>query len=217
MKRSLFLLGLVCLLIPAALLFTGGLVDPVGAQSRPPLPGRRAVIVDERYSPLRERPDLQARLVQRLRRGRVVGLLGSIRNRRGERFHQLAISRKRRGWIHELALVRRGDRADGLRLLTLIDQATDDYARIGLARIGQQEFRGTPIAAESRRQLALAAARVAQRLTSEIRRRLGETPAAARRALFLNHPGLDRFNRLGVVFDYDPVDDQLVIPAPASP
>jgi hypothetical protein len=102
-------------------------------------------------------------------------------------------------------------------LLTLIDQTTDDYARIGLARIGQQEFRGTPIAAESRRQLALAAARIAQRLTIEIRRRLGETPAAARRALFLNHPGLDRFNRLGVVFDYDPVDDQLVIPGPTSP
>lgn len=211
MKRFLSWGGQVCLRPLAVVVISAGLITPVSAQSRSPLRGLRAVVVDERYSPLRERPDLQAALMQRLRRGRVVGLLGTIRNRRGERFHRIAISRKRSGWIHELALIRRANRADGVRLLTLIEQTTDDYARIGLARIGLREFRGTAIAVESSRQLNYSGERIAQRLTIEIRRRLGDVPSADRRALFLSHPGLDRYNRLGVVFGYDPGDDQLVI------
>ncbi|MFM8395735.1 MAG: hypothetical protein ACKOB4_17605 [Acidobacteriota bacterium] len=211
MKRPLSWVGVVCLLTLAVQAITGGWVERVSARSGPPLPGFRAVVVDERYSPLRERPDLQSGLVQRLRRGRVVGLLGSVRNRRGERFHRIAISRKRTGWIHELALVRRGNRADGARLLTLIEQASDDYARVGLARIGQREFRGTTIGVAATQELQVTGERIARRLTTEIRRRLGDVSSADRRALFLSHAGLDRYSRLGMVFDYDPVGDQLII------
>ena len=217
MKRILFGQGMVCLLALAALSIAEILIAPVSGRSSPPLPGRRAVVIDERFSPLRERPDLRAPLVQRLRRGRVVGLLGSLRNRRGERFHRVAISRKRTGWVHELALVRRGDPADGRRLLNLIEQTSDDLARIGLARIAQNEFRGGLIASEATRQLDLAVERIASRLTIDIRRRLGDTSPADRRLLFLNHAALDRYNRLGIYFDYDPAEDRLVVPSPMRP
>ena len=199
-------------LLPAVICFTvsvGGCFQ-TGAQSRPPLPGSRAVLVDERYAALRELPDLQGRIVQRLRRGRVLGLLGSTRNRRGERFHRVAISRKRSGWVYELAIIRTGNRRDGARMVGLIDEAGDDFTKIALARICQREFRGMEAAEAAGRSIAKAAPAVAAKLTGEVRRRIGGSPPIDRRAFFLSYAGLDRYNRIGVLFDYDKETDQLV-------
>lgn len=175
-----------------------------------PLPGARAVVVDERHSALRERPDLRAPLRQRLSRGRVVGLLTSVVNRKMERFYRISVSRQRTGWVYEAAIVRSGQAADGRRLRALIDETTDDFARIHLARLCQREFRHHPVANEAAGLITEIVARIAARLTSEIRRRLGDSVPARRRALFLNHRGLDRFNRIGITFDYDEANDSLV-------
>ena len=51
----------------------------VQAKRKTVIPGRRAVIFDERFSALRARPDVKAPLEQRLRRGRTVGILYSAR------------------------------------------------------------------------------------------------------------------------------------------
>lgn len=182
----------------------------VWAKGPVPLPGTRAVVIDERHSAVRDRPDLQGALRQRLRRGRVVGLLGSVKNRRGERFYRVAISRHRVGWIFEAAIVRAGQPRDAQRLRELLDATTDDFVRLRLAGIWQREFRRHPDAAEVAEIAAAAGERLAARLTRDIQRRVDESVPARRRALFLNHPSLDRFNRLGILFDYDEASDSLV-------
>ncbi|MBK8316704.1 MAG: hypothetical protein IPL01_22900 [Acidobacteria bacterium] len=53
------------------------------------------------------------------------------------------------------------------------------------------------------------AERVAERLTRDAGRRLGEDtslPGVSRRDLFLNFIGLDRFNKIGLTFNY--VEDE---------
>lgn len=202
MRPGLFLWPLLIILISS-------LGSLQAATSPRLLPGARAVVIDDRYSALRERPDLQGRVIQRLGRGRVVGLLATIRNRRGERFHRLAVSRKRSGWVYELATIRTGSRRDAPRMIGLIEGTADDFVRISLARICQREFAGTEEARIAQSVVADAAARVAAKLTLEIRRRAGDSFTANRRPLFLNYPGLDRYNRIGVLFDYDSERDQL--------
>lgn len=198
--------------LPAVVFLTAsvGIFFQPWAQNRLPLPGGRAILVDERYAALRELPDLQGRVVQRLRRGRVLGLLGSVRNRRGERFYRVAISRKRSGWVHELAVIRAGNRRDAERVLALIDAVSDDYLKISLARICQREFRGLEAAELAGRSISSIVPRVAAKLTEEVRRRASVRPPVDRRAFFLSYAGLDRYNRIGVLFDYDKETDQLV-------
>lgn len=205
-------LSLLRALLPALLAaFIVLPVQAVTSRNRRPLPGARAIVVDERHSVLRERPDLRAPLRQRLSRGRVVGLLASVVNRKRERFYRISVSRQRTGWIYEAAIVRSGQPAGGRRLRALIDETTDDFARVYLARLCQREFRHHPVASEASAIVALTVERIAERLTSEIRRRIGDAAPARRRALFLNYRGLDRFNRIGITFDYDEPRDSLVV------
>ncbi|MDX2031714.1 MAG: hypothetical protein SF339_13650 [Blastocatellia bacterium] len=180
---------------------------PARSRRRVVLPGARALVVDERLSALRERPDLRAALAQRLRPGRVIGVLGAARDRSGTRFLRVAVTRNTRGWICAEAVVRPGQREDARRLLQLIDETTDDYQRIRLARLLVDEFRAAPQAPQALRLLAAAAERVAERLSRDARRRLGDE---AGRDRWLNFPGLDRYNRLGVTFEYDAAGDRLV-------
>jgi hypothetical protein len=61
--------------------------------------------------------------------------------------------------------------------------------------------------------LGEAAERAADRLTRDAKRRVGnEEPSAglSKRDYFLNFVGLDRYNRLGVMFDYDAKADRIV-------
>lgn len=208
MKRDALFSGLLCLclLVPAA-------EGPAEGKAPKRLPGQRAIVVDDRYSALRERPESRATLVQRLRRGRVVGLLGSVRNRDGERFHRIAVSRSRSGWIYDAAIVRPGNPLDASRLLSLIEETTDDYQRVMLLRLCQREFRRAPAIARAMptlgERLAETLVRVAERLTLESRRRFGTAELPLRRTLFLGSASLDRYNRLGILFDYDQEKDEL--------
>ena len=200
MKRTALLSGVIALSL---------LIAPCEGKVPKPLPGQRVIVVDERYSALRERPELQAPLLQRLRRGRVVGLLGSIRNQRGERFYRVAVSRNRDGWIYDAALVRSRNPTDAGRLFSLIEATGDDYQRVMLARIFQREFRRTSFTTRLTIILEEALARVSERLTAELRRRADATSPPVRRAFFLSSNSLDRYNRLGILFDYDEETDEL--------
>ena len=95
-------------------------------------------------------------------------------------------------------------------MVGLIDEAGDDFTKITLARICQREFRGMEAAEAAGRSIAKAAPAVAAKLTGEVRRRIGGSPPIDRRAFFLSYAGLDRYNRIGVLFDYDKETDQLV-------
>jgi hypothetical protein len=192
-----------------------------GAQARAKrkifIPGQHALVIDERFSAFRERPDVKAPLKQRLRRGRVVGILGSVKKKSGARFLYVAISRNVRGYMHAAALARLGDRSDAEKLVNLLTETPDDLLKIKLARLCADNFRGTPAAPRCLVALGKAAEHAAEKLARDAQRRLGVKTEAGngadnllRRDLMLNFAGLDRFNRAGVTFDYLKTVDRIV-------
>jgi hypothetical protein len=183
------------------------------AKRRVFVPGRPAIIFDERFSALRAQPDVKAPLEQRLRRGRVVGILGAIKSASGARFLRVAVSRNTRGWILADAVVRPGRIADAARLMKLIEETSDDFTKARLARLCAREFRSTEFAPRALIILGETAERAAERLTRDAKRRMDEDEIGERsdRTLyFLNFTGLDRYNRIGVTFDYDQASDRIV-------
>lgn len=176
-------------------------------------PGQRAVIVDERLSALRTRPDVKAPLEQRLRRGRVVGILGAKKSKEGESFLRVSVTRNTRGWVLAEAVVKAGSAADAERLLKLVEDSDDDFVKARLARLCADEFRATPAAPRCLLKLGETAERVADRLTRDAKRRVGnEEPSAglSKRDYFLNFVGLDRYNRIGVLFEFDATAERIV-------
>src|SRR5262245_46677632 len=72
---------------------------------RPPVGGKLAVVVDERLSALRSRPDLAGDLLQRISRGRMVAIRERHSTREGIVFYRVSISTRTQGWIQKEALV----------------------------------------------------------------------------------------------------------------
>jgi hypothetical protein len=187
----------------------------VAAQSRRKVyvPGRRAIVFDERLSALRAQPDVKAQLGQRLRRGRQVGILGSTRGKDGARFFHVAVSRNTRGWVLADAVLRPGSVADAERLMKLIDETKDEFARARLARLCADEFRSTRLAPKALLILGETAENAAEKLSRDAARRTANTvpgPGLKKRHYMLNYAGLDRYNRIGVVFNYDEAADRIV-------
>jgi hypothetical protein len=182
----------------------------VWAQRSNVVPGRRAIVFDERISVLRVQPDLKAPLRQRLRRGRVVGILGTTRQNNGARFLRVAISRNVQGWILADAVARPGRLADAERLMGLIEETREDFAKLKLARLCADSYRSTRFAARALLILGETAESAANRLTRDAKRRLGEEDSMKRRLFFLNDTGLDRYNRIGVTFDYEEAGDRII-------
>jgi hypothetical protein len=177
------------------------------------VPGRPAIVFDERLSALRSKPDLKAPLEQRLRRGRIIGILGASRKSAGAHFLQIAISRNTRGWILADAVIRPASIADAERLMRLIEETNDDFAKAKLARLCADEFRATRFAPRALMILGETAEDAAERLSRDAKRRIpGEEAVVGskRRFYFLNFVGLDRYNRIGVTFDFDPAGDRIV-------
>jgi len=177
------------------------------------VPGQRAIVIDDRLSALRAQADVKAPLQQRLRRGRAVGILGAKRGKDGQQFLRVAVSRNTRGWVLAEAVVKSGSAPDAERLLKLIEETTDDFAKARLARLCADEFRATKQAPRCLVALAEAAEHAAERLTRDAKRRVGdEEPGAglSKRDYFLNFAGLDRYNRGGVTFDYDEAAERIV-------
>jgi hypothetical protein len=202
-------------------LFTLSLALPLNAEAqikrKPFIPGQRAVVVEERLSALRAQADVKAPLEQRLRRGRVVGILGAKRGKDGQQFLRVAVSRKTRGWLLAEAVVKSGSAADAERLLKLTEETNDDFVKARLARLCADEFRAGPQVPRCLLLLGEAAEHAADRLTRDAKRRVGdEEPSAApgaglsKRDYFLNFAGLDRYNRAGVTFDYDERAERIV-------
>jgi len=204
MKFLSILLGLSVLIFCAS---------PVEAKRRVFIPGRRGVVIDERLSALRAQPDLKASLEQRLRRGRRVGILGAVRKKDGTTFLRVAISRNTRGWILADAIARPGSAADVNRLIKLMEETSDDFIRVRLVRLFLEEFREPGFAPRALLLLGQTAEQVAERLSRDTRRRIGndtENGKLRRKYYFLNFAGLDRYNRINIKFDYDEESDSLV-------
>jgi hypothetical protein len=185
---------LVCLLILAS--------DASGKPIAKIVAGRRAVIIDERLSVLRERPDIASELVQRLRRGRLVGIMHEVRGKDGHRFFRVVVTRRTSGWILADALARSGSEADAQRLLELIGGEREGFAKVRLATICVAEFGKTRLAPRAYLLLAESAEAVAKELTRAASRRLN-TPAQRSSLFMLNDVGLDRYTRIGVRFRFN--------------
>lgn len=181
-----------------------------GAGRAVSMPGKRAIVFDERISALRERPDLKAPLRQRLRRGRVVGVLGVVKTSAGARFLRVAVSRNTQGWVLAEAVARAGVLADAERLMGLLEETKDDFTKMKLARLCADEYRATKYAPRALLILGEAAESAAARLTRDAQRRIDAGMESKRRFYFLNYQGLDRYNRIGVTFDFDETGDSLI-------
>lgn len=172
---------------------------------RIPPGGRVAVIVDERLSALRAMPDLRARLIERISRGRLVSIRGE-RVSDGLRFYRVAVTRRTAGWLQSEALVVPWRPGDDRRLVTLIEDS-DEFDRIVRARTFLDAFPHSPL---SPRVLALYAGeadQAAAKLSREAQRRFAKNELPAKGApeysYYLNYNGLDRYNRAGITFIFD--------------
>ena len=194
----------VCLIV-----FTGAVISVAQTRRAQVIEGRRAVVCEERLSVLRTRPEITAPLVQRLRRGRIVGVTGATRSRDGLQYLRVTVTRRTRGWILSEAVVRSGQRTDAERLMELIETASDDFVKLKLARICADEFRATEIAARALLLLGETAERVAQQLTRLAQRRI-KAEERNHRVYLLNDVGLDRCNRIGIGFRTDPEGEELI-------
>src|SRR5215813_9004960 len=205
------------LIIAFALAAVAAVTTTAQSERKMYLPGQRAVIFDERLSALRARPDVKAPLKQRMRRGRRVGILGAGAAKGGAKFYRVAVSRNTRGWVLADSVISSCNAADAEKLMRLIVETRDEFTKARLAKLYADEFRSTKLAPKALMILGEAAEGAAARLSRDARRRVGdEDPDAGlnkgltKRDFMLNYVGLDRYNRIGVIFDYDSASDRIV-------
>ncbi len=168
---------------------------------------RAAFVADAGLAALRVAPGPDSDLKQRLRVGRRVYIAGRPRAADGRAYLFVAVTRRTRGWLDQRATVRPGQRGDDARLLALIRAETGGYERLRLCRLFEMLFRQSPqmpVALSLLGETADAEAQVIQRRAAPRVRRRAASGNADEAAYFDNDPALDRYNRLGVKFRYDP-------------
>jgi len=180
---------------------------PIFAQKkRVPPGGNIAVVADERLAALRVAPNLSARLIQRLSRGRFVSVRTTKRNHEGVFFSRVVVTRRTAGWVQSESLVMSVRSGDDERLAHLIG-GTDEFERVARARIFIDTFPRSPLRPKILLTLGDAAEEAAAQLTREATRRFERreipTDGAPDFSYYLNYNGLDRYNRQGVTFTFD--------------
>jgi hypothetical protein len=191
--------------------FCSLIATPAQQRRRVALTNRSAVVVDERLAVLRDGPELSARLLQRMSRGRVVLILGTKRSSDGLTFYRVAVTRRTGGWLQSEALVSPGRSGDDERLLKLI-RGSDDFDRVVRARIFLDLFPKSPARPQVLLIYAEAAEAAATRLSRDAARRLNEREMVAGGAplfsYFLSYNGLDRYRRQGIAFTFNRASKQ---------
>lgn len=173
---------------------------------RPPGGGQSAVVVDERLAALLDAPNLSARLLQRMKRGRLVAIVAVKRGWDGVWFYRVAVTSRTRGWVQSEALVSASRRGDDERLLNLI-RTSKEFDRLARARIFLDYFPRSSLRPQALLMLGEAAEEAAQKMTREAGRRLDEDEMRAGGAplfsYYLNYNGLDRYRRQEISFLFD--------------
>ena len=165
----------------------------------------KAFVIDDRLSPLRRKPGLQAEVIRRLRLGHTVFIIAAARPKAGEpMFCRVAVTRRTRGWIHQAALAVQARTGEDERIMTLIE-GNDGADKITLCRILNDRFVKSRLVPRAMLLLGEEAERVAETLSQRTRRRLAEVRGAVAgvRDYYLSDAGLDRYSKLGVVFDFN--------------
>jgi hypothetical protein len=212
-KRKSFLLDYDILFIcTAACLLICCVTQTFGQQRRrAPGGGRMAVVVDERLAALRDAPQLDANLLQRMSRGRMVSITGARRAPEGLTFHRVAVTRRTSGWVQSDALASPSNAQDDDRLLRLI-QGSESFDRIQRARIFLDTFPRSPLRPAVLLLYGEEAEDAATKLSRDASRRLDEKEMKAGGApmfsYFMNFNELDRFRRQGIVFTFNSATKQ---------
>jgi hypothetical protein len=185
------------------------LPPPTAGQRAVTVTGQRAVVVDERLAALREAPELSARLLQRMSRGRKVSITGSRRAPDDLMFYRVALTKKTFGWVQSDAVITPARKEDEERLMRLI-RGSEDFDRLSRARIFLELFPKSLLRPIVLMLYAEAAEEAAGRLSRDASRRLDahemQAGGAPDYSYFLNYNGLDRYNRQGVAFLFDRSD-----------
>ena len=170
------------------------------AQRKPPTGGRLAIVVDERLAALRATPQLSGKLVRRLSRGRLVAVRSTKTSADGIVFFLINVTSRTQGWIQREAVVSPSRAGDDRRLFRLSEES-DGFDRISRARIFLDYFSRSALCPEVLLLLGEAAEEAAAKLSKDAARRIGA--GAPEFSYYLNHSGLDRYNRLRVGFVFD--------------
>lgn len=174
------------------------------AQKRkPPTGGRLAIVVDERLAALRATPQLNGRLVRRLGRGRFVAIRASKKSPDGLTFFLVNVTSRTHGWIQREAIVSASRPRDDHKLLELISRS-EGFDRISRARIFLDHFPRSPLRPEVLLLLGDSAEEIAVKLSQSAARKMSDLGDAPEFSYYLNYSGLDRYNRLRVIFVFDP-------------
>jgi hypothetical protein len=178
-------------------------------QRKPPTGGRVAVVVDERLAVLRATPALTGKLVRRLSRGRLVAITGAT-SKDGIIFYRVNVTRRTRGWIQSESVISSSRAGDDQRLFRLIQQSTG-FDRIARSRIFLDHFHRSPLRPAVLLLIGDTAESLAAQLTQSISRKLTSSTAlsAPESTYYLNHPSLDRYNRQGITFLFNPLTKRL--------
>ncbi|HZH90104.1 MAG TPA: hypothetical protein VEX70_05710 [Pyrinomonadaceae bacterium] len=168
--------------------------------------GQPAIVVDERLAALRDAPQLTARLVQRLGRGRAVAITGARRGGDGLNFYRVAVTRRSHGWLQAEAVASPMRAGDDEKLLRLI-RGSEEFDRIARARIFLDNFPRSALRPVVLLLLGNEAEEAAAKLSRDALRRLDEREMQAGGAplesYFLNFNELDRYNRQGITFVFE--------------
>jgi hypothetical protein len=171
-------------------------------QRKPPTGGRLAIVVDERLAALRATPQLNGRLVRRLSRGRLLAVRSIKTSADGISFFLVNVSSRTHGWIQCEAVVSPTRTGDDQRLLTLIERS-QSFDRIQRARLFLDHFPRSRLRPAVLLLLGNTAEELAAKLSNDAARRLRADRDAPEFSYFMNYTGLDRYNRLGIVFVFD--------------
>ena len=167
-----------------------------------PTGGRLAIVVDERLAALRATPQLAGRLVRRVGRGRFVAIRGAKKSSDGLTFFLVNVTSRSHGWIQREAIVSASHPRDDHKLLDLIKRS-EAFDRISRARIFLDHFPRSPMLPEVLLLLGDSAEEVATKLSESASRKMSELGDAPEFSYYLNYSGLDRYNRLRIMFVFD--------------
>ncbi len=171
------------------------------AQSPRPVSGT-AVVIDERLAVLRNAPSLFAGVVQRMRRGRNVSIIGS-KEADGVTFYRVNAPPNNSGWVQAEAVAGKSRKGDDARLAKLV-QGSEGFEQIDRAQIFLDTFTDSPLRPAMLLLTGDLVEETALKLSGEATKRLDRREMAASGApmhsFYLGYVSLDRYRKLGVVF-----------------
>jgi hypothetical protein len=170
--------------------------------ARPREVGSIAHVIDETLSVLRQKPSLFAEPIQRMRRGRMVKILG-MTEADGVKFYKVAAPPSNFGWVQADAVFGKFRTTDEERLARLV-QAADGFDQIELASLFFEIYPDSKFQPSLLLLYGDVLEETAVKMTRDASNRLSRREMAASAAplhsYYLNFVSIDRYRKLGIVF-----------------